>query len=137
MMHTKRIQRTPRASMPGRRLGTGWLAFLFATLVAFTAQSVVAGTHRHVEWDSMVSATAGDATVKASPGLGGPIDSPADCPICRELAHSGSYLLPAAVAVEAPMPRDDWQVAAIVSWPHLSQPPLGWRSRAPPLHLQA
>jgi len=120
--------------MPGRRLGAGWLALLFATLFAFTSQSIVLGTHQH---NDGVVASAADTAVKASSGKGAPADSPANCPICRELAHSGAYLASAPVAFALPASFDAWQVATIVSWPRIAQPPLGWRSRAPPLQLQA
>lgn len=134
MANTKRIPMTRRASTPARRLGAGWLVVLFATLFAFTSQSIVLGTHQHV--DSVVTSVA-DTAVKASPGQGSPADSPANCPICRELAHSGAYLTSTPIAFDLPAPFHTWQVATIVSWPRIAQPPLGWRSRAPPLQLQA
>lgn len=134
MATTKRIPTTRRASMPGQRLGKAWLAVLFATLFAFASQSIVLGTHQHVEG---VVTSAADTAVKASTGQGAPADSPANCPICRELAHSGAYLASAPAAFDLPAPFDAWQVATIVSWPRIAQPPLGWRSRAPPIQLQA
>ena len=84
-----------------------------------------------------LAVNAGDTVAKASSGSDSPADSPANCPICRELAQSGAYLASAPVAFDLPAPFHGWQVASIVSWHHIAQPPLGWRSRAPPLQLQA
>ena len=139
MAKSKRIHTTSRASNPAKRLGAGWLAVLFATLFAFTSQSIVAGTHQHLERDSVSTtvAVASDTVAKSAPGAGDPVDSPANCPICRELAHSGSYLLPASFVFAAPLPFDGWRDVATPVGLALVQPSLGWRSRAPPLQLQA
>jgi hypothetical protein len=114
-----------------------WL-ILFAALLAFSWQSVVAAAHVHFESD--VAAT-GKRVMQDADKLparpGAPADSPANCPICRGLAHSHDFLAPAPVVFDAPEPvLHPGQVSASIASAPARRSHI-WRSRAPPLHLQA
>lgn len=129
-----RETRTPRG---GQRTVTRW-ALLCALLLAFVWQGAVVQTHNHfdrgvaLEAAGLAPAGAGKATDRQAPA-----DSPANCPICREVANIGAVLLPAPVALAAPAPVAFR--AAPVRLPILSffAPPRTTRSRAPPQRLQA
>lgn len=134
----RRIRGTSCTVPSGRRLGAGWAAVLLAVLLAFSWQSVVAQTHNH--FDRLSTATpAGPAgiTARVSPARNSPFDSPANCPICREIAHSVAYLPPAPIVLPAAPEMLLWLAIGLATGLILQQRPLGWRSRAPPTQLQA
>ncbi len=135
---TRRTSRTSYAVPSGRRLGAAWAAVLLAVLLAFSWQSVVAQTHNHFDRlsTSALAAPVGVAAT-ASPGRNSPFDSPANCPICREIAHSVAYLPPAPIVL--PMAPDMllWLAIGLATGLILQRRPLGWHSRAPPTQLQA
>lgn len=117
----------------------GRLAFLLAVLTAFSWQSFVAQTHQHPGLDP-ASAAIATRTADAAPGVSGaqsPFDQPASCPICREIAHAGAYLLPTPVTFDAPAPVAFWRADAPSFRPVLAKRSHAWQSRAPPLQLQA
>jgi hypothetical protein len=107
-------------------------------LLAFSWQSVVAETHFHSPSESV----SGSVIVKQD-GHGqpaqrsAPSDSPASCPICRALAHVSHYLPPTPIVFDAPGPAISPIVSAAVTVSVLPKRWHGWRSRAPPLLLQA
>ena len=134
----RRIGSTSRPPHPGRRLGAGWAAVLLAMLVVFSWQSFVAETHNHFARASI--STAANATVPVtttSSDRNSPFDSPANCPICREIAQSAAYLPPAPIILPAPQTMLVWLVAGLAFGLTLERRSLGWRSRAPPIPLQA
>lgn len=122
----------------GRRLGAGWVAVLLAMLVAFSWQSFVAQTHNHFA-SAPISTAAGGANVAAatSSDRNSPYDSPANCPICREIAQSAAYLPPAPIVLPAPQAILAWLAAGLAFGLILERRSLGWHSRAPPTQLQA
>jgi hypothetical protein len=134
----RRIGSNSRSPRPGRRLGAGWAAVLLAMLVVFSWQSFVAQIHNHFD-RTPISVTAGTAsTVTAtSSGRNSPFDSPANCPICREIAQSAAYLPPAPIVLAAPLAMLVWLVAGLAFGLILERRLLGWHSRAPPTQLQA
>jgi hypothetical protein len=107
-------------------------------LLAFSWQSVVAETHFHSPSES----ASGTVIVKQG-GHGAPAqrrapaDSPASCPICRELAHAHHYLPPAPIVFDAPGPAISPVLTATSNASALPRRWHGWRSRAPPFLLQA
>lgn len=117
---------------PGR-----WLVLL-AALLCFSWQSVIAETHFHNPSESAPHAA---AVKQAAAGQAGkqrtPTDSPASCPICRELAHAHHYLPPAPLQFDASAPALGPVLTAASSLPALAARWQGWRSRAPPLLRQA
>lgn len=137
-----RAIRAAHAGAPGLPLRSlrhaAWLATLALLLFAFSWQSFVAQTHRHWEPSAAaagISADSGAAWAKA--GRQPPSDQPSDCPICREVAHAGAYLLPPPVALDIPMPAASWRAVAALLSPALVRRTHGWRSRAPPRPIQA
>jgi hypothetical protein len=107
-------------------------------LVVFSWQSFVAETHNHFARAS-VSTTAGAAgQVTTTPSdQNSPFDSPANCPICREIAQSAAYLPPAPIVLPAPQAVLVWLVVGLAFGLILQRRSLGWHSRAPPTQLQA
>jgi hypothetical protein len=134
----RRIGSTSRPPHPGRRLGAGWIAVLLAMLVVFSWQSLVAQTHNHFDRAPTSTAIGTTGAIAASSSdRNSPFDSPANCPICREIAQSGAYLPPAPIVLPAPQAMLVWLVAGLAFALILERRSLGWHSRAPPLHLQA
>jgi hypothetical protein len=134
----RRIGSNSRPPHSGRRLSAGWVAVLLAMLVVFSWQSFVAETHNHFARASI--ATTGNAIAPAtttSSDQNSPFDSPANCPICREIAQSAAYLPPAPIVLPAPQAMLVWLVSGLSFGLILEQRSLGWRSRAPPTQLQA
>ncbi|MEZ0242528.1 MAG: DUF2946 family protein [Sphingomonas sp.] len=132
---------TVRASSPVRAdLRGGWSALLLAFLLfAVSWQSFLTQTHHHFD-SGRVASTAAANVADADPQRSGqqsPSDLPSNCAICREIAQSGHFLLPAPVAIAAPEPVTFW--VAGVTPPALApaQHSHAWRSRAPPYQLQA
>jgi hypothetical protein len=107
-------------------------------LVVFSWQSFVAQTHNHFD-RARISTAAGTtgAVAASSSGRNSPFDSPANCPICREIAQSAAYLPPAPIVLPAPQAMLVWLVAGLAFALILERRSLGWHSRAPPLQLQA
>ena len=112
-----------------------WAAIALATLLAFLGQSFVTQTHLHVDPVAR-AATLGAPGIAATLKAGHPAPVP-PCPICREIAHAGSYLAPASTAVIASAPGAVWRVVLPPRALTPSQYSHAWRSRAPPRPLQA
>lgn len=109
-----------------------WLV-LFAALFAFSWQSVVTATHHHPGAGFASRVDAGKPGPVAQSGKSGaPEDSPANCPICRELAHTAHYLPPAPIVFTAPLSATTQRVAVAALSLAPGQRWHGWRSRAPP-----
>jgi hypothetical protein len=116
-----------------------WAFVLFAALLAFTWQSFVTQTHRHPGLGGYSASLARtlDGTSKLGKDGRSSSDSPANCPICQEIAHAGDYLLPTAVAFGAPEPAMSWFVVVRSLTASPRQRSHAWQSRAPPHPLQA
>lgn len=115
--------------------GRRW-ALLWALLIALTWQSFVTQTHVHP--DRIRSAQTQSI---ASNGGNGDRPSPADstdsCPICREAASAGHVLLPAPVALVAPLAAAFFVIAATAIRLSLTLRSHVWQSRAPPEPVEA
>ncbi len=116
----------------GLKLRGRWLV-LFAALFAFCWQSVAAATHHHPQTESASRIDAGKPGSVAQPRTQGDSqDSPANCPICRELAHTANYLSPAPIIFTAPLSATPQRIAVAPLSLSVGQRWHGWRSRAPP-----
>ncbi|RYY26034.1 MAG: hypothetical protein EOP62_11145 [Sphingomonadales bacterium] len=141
-LQDKRIQRgNSRAVMTrvlGNRVAVAWQAMLLAMMLALCWQGFVAQTHRHPEGQTAFVGATVVVDVAAIADRDTPLELPDSCPICRELSHAGSMLLPTPVAVTPPVlmaaPVADLR-AAIPA--HIQPVSHGWQSRAPPQPLQA
>jgi hypothetical protein len=107
-----------------------WLASL--VLIAFSFQSYVTQTHIHLvaQASNGMKADARKAPRDRYPAS----QDPANCPICQEVLHSGSFITPSAVAVL--LPSLAVSVLAIVIDTAIASSPVShsWRGRAPPRH---
>lgn len=113
----------------------GWLAIMAAVLVAFSWQSFVTQTHRHFDDEAFSAATTGIASPESDRKA--PSSLPDNCTMCREIAHSGQLVLPAAIAFDAPVATAFWLADSALPGLALGQRSHAWRSRAPPYQLQA
>jgi hypothetical protein len=126
------------AAAPQPLLRARRFAIVIAMLLAILWQSFVTQTHVHADPGLYATAIADSAGTPARLKAGrAPSDLPATCPICQEVAHAGSYLSPAAVALEPPVLADHWRDVAPSPATALRQRSHAWQSRAPPLQLQA
>ena len=129
---SRAIQRLPK-----RDVRPGWIAILLAALLAFSWQSFVTQTHEHFG-SGTYSAVAGAKT--ATPQMKGgrsPTNPPDTCPICREIAQAGHYLLPTSVAFHTPETITHWLTVTPSLVLALCLRSHAWLSRAPPIQLQA
>jgi hypothetical protein len=120
------------------RLRALWLSTLLVALLALTWQSFIVQTHVHARPDGWATGLAANAASSAQleTGQSAP-DVPTPCPICQEIAHAGSYLVPSLPAFHLPQPVIAWYAVS----PSLTIAPRqrshAWQSRAPPHQLQA
>ena len=132
----RQVRRRPIA-LPGS-VRASWAAVLFAVLLAFSWQSFVTQTHAHFDADAQIVADTGQAGSTARPDTDKrSSDAPADCPICQEIGHDGFYLPPTLAVLEAPQPAPTWQAVTTPFVRAVRKPSHIWRSRAPPVPLQA
>ena len=88
-----------RRTAPGARQ-----LFTALALLIFTVQSYVLQTHVHPP-AAMTSAAMGGTRAPASwrkPAKANPLDDPATCPLCQDLALVGHYTTPGAILLLAP-----------------------------------
>ncbi len=117
-----------------------WAAMLLLTLLAFGWQSFVAQAHRHAgerEGISLAQVVQAVVGTKAEKGGQVPADTPDNCPICQEIAHGGAYLLPTPILFQPPAAIVAWFAVTLLLALALRQQSHAWRSRAPPIRLQA
>ena len=115
-----------------------WVVVVLAVLLGFVSQSVVNQIHDHPPGLSVHSGIAmAKAGTARSPSGRAPADPSDTCPICREIAQFGHYLLPGAVAVAIVTPGAHWLVATAPPAPAPLRPAHAWRSRAPPTSPRA
>jgi len=138
----QRIQRRDRRAVPMRVIGprhaAAWRGILLAVMLAVSWQGFVAQTHRHPEGGSPFAGATVMVDVAASAEHKKPLKLPDSCPICRELSHAGSVLLPTPVEVAVPVavaaPAADTRLGIRAQVRPVSH---RWQSRAPPQTLQA
>jgi hypothetical protein len=100
-------------------------------LAAFLGQSIV--TQSHIHFAGSAAPAVSEGSLKASPlSKQGPADSPADCPVCRELAAAGHYLLPDPVSLPSIILLPVWVFVLPLLGIACRQRSHRWQSRAPP-----
>ena len=132
----RRVHARPR--LPGKRFSALWLLTLLVALLALTWQSFIVQTHLHASPDGFATELTGNVASPAQleSGHSAP-DAPSPCPICQEIAHAGSYLVPSEPGFHLPPSVVAWYIVS----PSLTIAPRqrshAWQSRAPPHQLQA
>lgn len=124
------VRGQPLSPNPARSRGS--LAARLARAVALLlllVQTLVVPAHRHAAADP--SAHAAGLTV-AAPVKHRP-DQPADCPVCREVAHAGQYLTPGDVQLAPTAAATLTPNAAMLTKLGTIGRSHSWRSRAPPV----
>jgi hypothetical protein len=127
------------AAARGRiRTRARWHVIVLTALFAFLWQSLVTQAHVHfapITYSAVVAGKAG-STAHIAPPRSSP-DLPANCPLCREIAHSGGYLPPTPILLGAPEPATIRLVAPPLRALAFGERSHAWQSRAPPQQLQA
>ena len=135
--HIKMIAKLRDASRT--RLAVSLFVFL-----AFFLQSYVCQTHIHIPQTARaITGTGAGAKGVSGKSLAGSQggdhdkypanEDPANCPLCQEVLHSGSFVAPALIAVLLPM------TFAVVRWIastapiHILASAHDWRGRGPPI----
>jgi hypothetical protein len=124
------------------------LLVAFFGLLAVTLQSFVVQTHIHVQQPAVHARALGLTTLAAASvanselaatEAGAPVDKypinrdPANCPLCKELTHSGVYVSNASVLATLPFPATVNFIVFREIAPSLFAASHNWRGRAPPL----
>ena len=115
-------------------------------LLAVALQTFVVQTHIHVKQPAVQAEASGLITLAAAWGsdfvsdqAGAPVDNypinrdPANCPLCKELTHSGQYVSSASVLATLPFPVTVNFIVFREIAPTLFAASHTWRGRAPPL----
>jgi hypothetical protein len=104
---------------------------LVLLLLALLVQGTVVQTHLHFAQQALSLATApSDRQPHAStPDTTG---RPAHCPLCKEAAMAGAYVLPPPVILPPPPAPVRWIAVAAMAEFGLLAPAHAWQSRAPP-----
>lgn len=112
------------------------LLLLWAALLAFAWQAIVTQAHRHVDATTVLGQSL--PVYSNSPSeQQSPVDSPANCAICREAAHAGPLLLPVALGVSPPPVAPFVETAEAAAPQRALERSHRWQSRAPPLNRAA
>jgi len=112
-------------------------ALFLALLLSFCWQSLVVQTHQHLDPVRLAGLALTASEEVQAPGKQVPADLPANCPLCREMATAGAYLLPTPIALAAPEATSFHFTPTSLDALTLLPPARGWQSRAPPLPFQA
>jgi hypothetical protein len=107
------------------------LAILFA-LAAFLVQGLAVQIHIH-GLPAKATHLAGSVqlTAPAAPLSQDPYD-PANCPLCQEALHAGTYIVPAAAEFFLLLNAVALAPAFTIAPRPAAEPQPGWQSRAPP-----
>jgi hypothetical protein len=114
-----------------RRTNAASRLLAFITVLAFALQSFIIQTHIHsgpLNGPAAISAATSSSHSKDSHNK-----SPADCPFCQAVAHTGAFLTPAAAAMLLPVWVQNIALSLVVRAMAVARTH-GWQSRAPPQH---
>ncbi|WP_329629989.1 DUF2946 family protein [Sphingomonas sp.] len=114
------------------------IAILVVALLAFVWQGFVTQTHEHFQPAAVSTLQIAKAGHYQATGGQPSRDDPANCPICQDIAHAGAYITPtppaAVLATEAAAPSHVVPLSFALTVRERSH---AWKSRAPPIQLQA
>lgn len=122
---------SPRAWRRAPRGDAKRLAITFVTLLAFVLQTLLVQTHIHGAAPTGVTSVGIEKN--AQPDKLPPAGDPANCPICQELLHAGSFVAPVAAALAASSVATNVEVMFVEILAVTQTYAHGWKSRAPPL----
>jgi hypothetical protein len=107
------------------------LAILFA-LAAFMVQGLAVQIHIHgLAAQPTYLAGSTQLAAPSAPHSQDPFD-PANCPLCQEALHAGSYIVPAATEIFVLLNAVAVAPAFTLAPRPAAEPRQGWQSRAPP-----
>jgi hypothetical protein len=128
------------------RFRAPYLLVAFFGLIAVALQSLVVQIHIHVQQPvvrahamGIIAADSIADSQAASGQAGAPVDKypinrdPANCPLCKELTHSGQYVSSASVLATLPVTVTVNFIVFREIAPSLFAASHNWRGRAPPL----
>lgn len=127
----------PKTLLRSHRAGlTGWrLALVYLAIAAFALQSYVVQTHIHFaprDLARLMAASSGEAGTRGHHDKFPADDDPANCPICQEIIHSGTFVTPAVAPILLPALSVSIILAIERPLPFVSVVSHNWRGRAPP-----
>jgi len=114
-----------------RRTNAASRLLAFITVLAFALQSFIIQTHIHS--GSLTGPAAISAASSPSHSKDSHNKSPADCPLCQAVAHTGAFLTPTAAAMLLPSSVQNIVLCLVVQTVTAARAH-GWQSRAPPQH---
>ena len=100
-------------------------------ILAFTFQCILIQSHVH---GPQVAPSADHSVQASAPYLpGGPDnDDPANCPLCQEMLHAGTYVMPVAAAIYLPVAIAFVSAPVVATVWRTITPSHNWQGRAPP-----
>jgi hypothetical protein len=111
-------------SFPGQRLVT------FLAILAFTFQCILVQSHVHGPREAPPVVHSVSVSVPVLPGPGD--EDPANCPLCQEMLHAGSYVTPVAIALHLPVAVTFAAAPTLAIIFQVFSPSHNWQGRAPP-----
>lgn len=112
-----------------RRKSTASRVLAFITVIAFAMQSFIIQTHIHSGPLAAIAKFSIDAPAQHSKDPHN--KSPADCPLCQAVAHTGAFLTPATIAMLLPVSVQTVMLRLVVQTATAARTH-SWQSRAPP-----
>lgn len=111
-------------------------AFAALALVLFAVQNYVTQTHVHLLGrgtpDILAPVGLAQAQPAPAPGKNRPADTPANCPICQDIALAGHFTSPGAIALPPPAFVAIPSLLVLVLPAFVSVASHDWQGRAPP-----
>jgi hypothetical protein len=100
-------------------------------LLVFTYQCILVQSHVH---GPQAAPSASHVVKVSAPRLpaGPDNDDPANCPLCQEMLHAGSYVTPTAITITLPFTVATIAAPIPVLLLRLFAPSHAWQGRAPP-----
>jgi len=114
------------------------IALLVAALCAILFQSFIVQAHAHTH--PGMAPTVQSVALHALDGVtdgGSTQPDESDCPICWEMEHAGAFVLPSDPVLLASETSAIWVAVQLPPFSVRNERSHAWRSRAPPLPLQA
>jgi di/tricarboxylate transporter len=127
----KRVGGLADSAQIGGMKARRWLVIVLFALLSLGWQSLVVQTHCHFENDALEGPAVAAAAHLSAPTKA-PGQAPLDCPLCRQAAQAGHYLLAAGVPALVPPAVVAMLLVRIRPFWQARHRPVGWRSRGPP-----
>jgi hypothetical protein len=102
----------------------------FLAILAFTFQCILVQSHVHGPQEAPPAVHSVSVSVPVLPGPGD--EDPANCPLCQEMLHAGTYVTPIAIPIYLPIAATLAATPAPTAVFRVFAPSHNWQGRAPP-----